>query len=69
MGVAFLVSPYESDAQLAYLCRQGIVQAIITEDSDLIPYGAKRVWGGVVFSAAVLVVWSAFPNVPAGLTV
>lgn len=34
-----LVAPYEADAQLAYLCRAGIVDAVITEDSDAVPYG------------------------------
>ncbi|KAG8349150.1 XPG N terminal domain [Trypanosoma vivax] len=33
-----IVAPYEADAQLAYLCRKGYVQAVITEDSDLIAY-------------------------------
>ena len=42
-GLAFVVAPYEADAQLAFLCREGIVDAVITEDSDLLPYGARRV--------------------------
>lgn len=33
-----IVAPYEADAQLAYLCREGYVQAVISEDSDLIAY-------------------------------
>nr|CCC92106.1 putative exonuclease [Trypanosoma congolense IL3000] len=33
-----IVAPYEADAQLAYLCKQGYVQAVISEDSDLIAY-------------------------------
>ncbi|CAM9546556.1 unnamed protein product, partial [Ectocarpus fasciculatus] len=37
--VRCLVAPYEADAQLAYLCRAGIVDAVITEDSDAVPYG------------------------------
>ncbi|XP_064132794.1 exonuclease 1 isoform X1 [Loxodonta africana] len=42
-GVDCLVAPYEADAQLAYLNRAGIVQAIITEDSDLLAFGCKKV--------------------------
>lgn len=42
-SVPFLVSPYEADAQLAYLSRQGVVDAVISEDSDLVPYGCARV--------------------------
>ncbi|XP_053768917.1 exonuclease 1 isoform X2 [Desmodus rotundus] len=42
-GVDCLVAPYEADAQLAYLSKAGIVQAIITEDSDLLAFGCKKV--------------------------
>uniref|UniRef100_A0A8C8S6X2 Exonuclease 1 n=1 Tax=Pelusios castaneus TaxID=367368 RepID=A0A8C8S6X2_9SAUR len=43
-GVDCVVAPYEADAQLAYLNKTGIVQAIITEDSDLLAFGCKRVF-------------------------
>ncbi|KEG07731.1 putative exonuclease [Trypanosoma grayi] len=33
-----IVAPYEADAQLAYMCKEGYVQAVISEDSDLIAY-------------------------------
>ncbi|AIN98592.1 DNA excision repair protein, putative [Leishmania panamensis] len=36
--VECIVAPYEADAQLAYLCRQGYVVAAASEDSDLIAY-------------------------------
>lgn len=42
-GVEYLVAPYEADAQLAYLCARGIVDFAITEDSDVLVYGAPRV--------------------------
>lgn len=42
-GVDCLVAPYEADAQLAYLNKAGIVQAIITEDSDLLAFGCEKV--------------------------
>ena len=38
-----LVAPYEADAQLAFLCRAGIVDAVVTEDSDTVPYGCKEI--------------------------
>lgn len=41
-NIEFIVAPYEADAQLAYLSRQGIADVIITEDSDLMAFGAKR---------------------------
>ena len=39
----YVVAPYEADAQLAYLERIGLVDAIITEDSDLLVFGCKNV--------------------------
>ncbi|XP_030801893.1 exonuclease 1 [Camarhynchus parvulus] len=43
-GVDCIVAPYEADAQLAYLNKIGMVQAIITEDSDLLAFGCKKVF-------------------------
>ncbi|MFH4973359.1 hypothetical protein AB6A40_000068 [Gnathostoma spinigerum] len=40
--VDIIVSPYESDAQLAYLTRSGMAYAVVTEDSDLIAFGCER---------------------------
>lgn len=42
-GVDFVVAPYEADAQLAYLEKHGIVDGIVTEDSDLLVFGCKKV--------------------------
>ncbi|KAI0763467.1 PIN domain-like protein [Trametes elegans] len=42
-GVPYVVAPYEADAQLAYLERIGLVDGIITEDSDLLVFGCKKV--------------------------
>ncbi|XP_055357766.1 exonuclease 1-like [Paramacrobiotus metropolitanus] len=43
-GVDCLVSPFEADAQLTYLLNEGYVHFVITEDSDLIPFGCKRIF-------------------------
>ncbi|KAL8744848.1 MAG: hypothetical protein Q9190_002945 [Brigantiaea leucoxantha] len=40
-GVQYVVAPYEADAQLAYLEKKGIIQGILSEDSDLLVFGAK----------------------------
>ena len=40
-NIAYVVAPYEADAQLAYLERKGVIQAILSEDSDLLVFGAK----------------------------
>ncbi|RKO99948.1 hypothetical protein CXG81DRAFT_1335, partial [Caulochytrium protostelioides] len=42
-GIRFLVAPYEADAQLAYLDQIGAVDAVLTEDSDLVVFGARHV--------------------------
>ena len=38
-----IVAPYESDAEIAYLYHKNQIDFAITEDSDLIPYGVKRI--------------------------
>ncbi|KAF9051720.1 PIN domain-like protein [Panaeolus papilionaceus] len=43
-SVQYVVAPYEADAQLAYLEKQGLVDAILTEDSDLLVFGCHNVW-------------------------
>ena len=42
-GVEFIVAPYEADVQMAYMNREGLVDGVVTEDSDLVVYGAKRI--------------------------
>ncbi len=41
-GIPFLVAPYEADAQMARLAHTGIVDLVITEDSDILAYGCPR---------------------------
>lgn len=43
MNVEYYVAPYEADAQLAYLYLTGRAHVVITEDSDLLIFGVKRV--------------------------
>lgn len=40
-NIQYVVAPYEADSQLAYLERQGIINGILSEDSDLLVFGAK----------------------------
>ncbi|KAG7113618.1 Exodeoxyribonuclease 1 like protein [Verticillium longisporum] len=40
--VEYVVAPYEADSQLVYLERQGIIGGILSEDSDLLVFGCKR---------------------------
>ena len=38
-----MFAPYESDAQIAFLCRNNYADIAITEDSDLLVYGCRHV--------------------------
>lgn len=42
-GIEYIISPYEADAQLYFLQRICYIDYILTEDSDLIVYGAKKI--------------------------
>ncbi|VDK67915.1 unnamed protein product [Litomosoides sigmodontis] len=41
--VDVLVAPYESDAQLTFLTKTKMAQAVVTEDSDLIAFGCEKI--------------------------
>lgn len=43
-NVDIVVAPYEADAQLAYLMESKLVDAVITEDSDLIVFGCEMIY-------------------------
>ena len=43
LNFKIIVAPYESDAQIAYLFHKNRIDFAITEDTDLIPYGVKRI--------------------------
>ena len=44
MNIEYYVAPYEADAQLMYMWKEGYADVIITEDSDLLAYGCERVF-------------------------
>lgn len=54
MDIAFVVAPYEADAQLAYMSRQKIVDVVVSEDSDCVPYGCKVVRHALLCGAVCL---------------
>jgi exonuclease-1 len=41
-NIQYIVAPYEADSQMAYMERRGIIDGILSEDSDLLVFGAKR---------------------------
>ncbi|MES1902929.1 MAG: Rad2 nuclease, partial [Paramarteilia canceri] len=42
-NIRCIVAPYEADAQLAFLSKAGILDYVISEDSDLLPYNCHKV--------------------------
>lgn len=40
-NIQYIVAPYEADSQLAYLERKGIINGVLSEDSDLLVFGVK----------------------------
>jgi len=42
--VEYVVAPYEGDSQLAYMFKKGQIDFCITEDSDLMVFGARHVF-------------------------
>ncbi|RNF20260.1 putative DNA repair protein RAD2 [Trypanosoma conorhini] len=45
-GIPFVLSPHEADAQCAFLSQQRLVDAVFSEDSDVIVHGATVVLRG-----------------------
>ena len=43
MSVQYLVAPYEADAQIAFVVKNELADFAISEDSDLLAYGCKKV--------------------------
>ncbi|RLV95101.1 Exodeoxyribonuclease 1 [Spathaspora sp. JA1] len=42
LGIKYVVAPYEADPQMVYLEKLGIVDGILSEDSDLLVFGCRR---------------------------
>jgi 5'-3' exonuclease len=42
MSIEHQTAPYEADAQMAYMVKEGIADFAITEDSDLIAFGCNK---------------------------
>ena len=42
-GLKFVVAPYESDIQLAYMLEENFIDYIWSEDSDILAFGCKHI--------------------------
>lgn len=40
-NILYIVAPYEADSQMAYLERKGIINGVLSEDSDLLVFGVR----------------------------
>ena len=43
VGTQFIVAPYEADAQIAYLCAQGLASVVMTDDTDMVIHGCPLI--------------------------
>lgn len=41
--IAYIVAPYEADAQMAFLVKNGFADAVVSEDSDMLLFGCPQV--------------------------
>ena len=44
LGLSHVTAPYEADAQMAYMVKEGMADFAITEDSDLIAFGCPKLF-------------------------
>ena len=44
LGIEWYTAPYEADAQMAYMVREGIADFAISEDADLIAFGCPKLF-------------------------
>ena len=43
LNIPYIVAPFEADAQLTYLYKQGLIDCVLTNDSDLVIYGVEKI--------------------------
>ena len=44
LKIRVIIAPYEADAQLAHLYTSGVADFVISEDSDLLLFGAQKIY-------------------------
>ena len=58
-GIPYVIAPQEAEAQCAWLNSEGLVDAVITDDSDAFLFGAKTIYRHVFQSKKYVEVYSA----------
>lgn len=58
-GVPYLVCPMEAEAQCAALEQLGLVNGIITDDSDIFPFGGKKIYKNIFHNQKFVEAFSA----------
>jgi len=43
MGIPYIQAPEEADSQCAYLAKEGFVDAVLTEDMDILTFGSPKI--------------------------
>jgi len=43
MGIPYINAPEEADSELAYLCKENMVHAVLTEDMDILTFGSPKI--------------------------
>lgn len=46
-GIPYIQAPFEAESQCAYLEQAGLVDGVITEDSDVLLFGARKVYRNI----------------------
>mmetsp|Transcript_22444 Transcript_22444/g.21592 ORF Transcript_22444/g.21592 Transcript_22444/m.21592 type:complete len:161 (+) Transcript_22444:276-758(+) len=47
VGVPFVEAPFEAESQCAFMEMEGLVDGVITEDSDVLLFGARKVYRNI----------------------
>lgn len=47
LGIPFIISPGEADPQCAYLVKEGIADAVVSEDMDILTFGTNKLIRGL----------------------